>query len=47
VAEAAASGYRVAILHSSDQGKTMYRGIGFEDVCAIGQYVWAPASFRR
>jgi GNAT superfamily N-acetyltransferase len=47
VAEAAASGYRVAILHSSDLGRTMYRGIGFEDVCAIGQYVWTPASFRR
>jgi hypothetical protein len=47
VAEAAASGYRVAILHSSDLGRNMYRGLGFDDVCAIGQYVWAPASFRR
>ena len=42
IAEAAASGYRMAILHSSALGTSMYRGIGFEDVCPIGQYVWAP-----
>jgi GNAT superfamily N-acetyltransferase len=47
VAEAAAVGYRVAILHSSDLGRHMYRSLGFEAVCPIGQYVWAPASFRR
>ena len=42
VAEAAAMGYRMAILHSSALGKNMYRGIGFEEVCPIGQYVWTP-----
>jgi ribosomal protein S18 acetylase RimI-like enzyme len=47
VAEAAAAGYRMAILHSSALGMNMYRGIGFEAVCAIGQYVWAPASLSR
>ena len=47
IAEAAASGYRVAILHSSELGRNMYRGLGFEAVCPIGQYVWAPEHFRR
>ena len=47
VAEAATSGYRMAILHSSALGTNMYRGIGFEAVCPIGQYVWAPQRFRR
>ena len=47
IAAAAADGYRVAILHSSDLGRNMYRSLGFEAVCAIGQYVWAPAQFRR
>lgn len=47
VAEAAASGYRMAILHSSALGTNMYRGLGFEGVCSIGQYVWAPKDFRR
>ena len=47
IAEAAASGYRVAILHSSSLGAAMYRALGFNDVCAIGQYVWAPEDLRR
>jgi ribosomal protein S18 acetylase RimI-like enzyme len=47
IADAAASGYRVAILHSSAQGAAMYRAIGFHDVCSIGQYVWAPDNFHR
>jgi hypothetical protein len=42
IAAAAASGYRMAILHSSELGKNMYRGLGFRSVCSIGQYVWAP-----
>jgi ribosomal protein S18 acetylase RimI-like enzyme len=42
VADAAAAGYRMAILHSSALGAAMYRAIGFSDVCPIGQYVWAP-----
>lgn len=40
--EARALGYRMAILHSSALGAGMYRGLGFQDVCAIGQHVWAP-----
>ena len=47
VAEAAANGYRMAILHSSALGMNMYRRIGFEAVCPIGQYVWAPEQCRR
>lgn len=47
VAEAAAAGYRIAILHSSALGAAMYRALGFNAVCAIGQYVWAPEEFRR
>ena len=47
IADAAASGYRMAILHSSALGAAMYRALGFHDVCAIGQYVWAPADFER
>jgi ribosomal protein S18 acetylase RimI-like enzyme len=42
LADAAAAGYRMAILHSSTLGAAMYRAIGFNDVCPIGQYVWAP-----
>lgn len=47
IAEAAAAGYRMAILHSSALGINMYRGLGFADVCSIGQYVWAPGDCRR
>jgi GNAT superfamily N-acetyltransferase len=46
MADAAASGYRMAILHSSTVGAAMYRALGFHDVCAIGQYVWTPHSFQ-
>jgi ribosomal protein S18 acetylase RimI-like enzyme len=42
VADAAAAGYRMAILQSSALGAAMYRAVGFNDVCPIGQYVWAP-----
>ena len=46
-AEAVARGYRMAILHSSTTGAAMYRALGFDDVCLIGQHVWAPEDFRR
>ena len=46
-AEAIARGYRMAILHSSTTGAAMYRALGFDDVCLIGQHVWAPEDFRR
>jgi ribosomal protein S18 acetylase RimI-like enzyme len=47
IADAAAGGYRMAILHSSTLGAAMYRALGFTDVCAIGQYVWAPPHVQR
>ena len=40
--EARDAGYRVAILHASDLGRAMYASLGFELICDIGQYVWAP-----
>ena len=39
---ARAEGYRIAILHSSPLGVGIYRSLGFQDCCRIGQYVWAP-----
>jgi GNAT superfamily N-acetyltransferase len=45
--EARALGYRMAILHSSALGAGVYRALGFQEVCAIGQYVWAPQGLRR
>jgi ribosomal protein S18 acetylase RimI-like enzyme len=47
LAEARARGCRTAILHSSTLGKELYRGLGFEPVCPIGQYVWAPDTLAR
>lgn len=46
MAAARASGYRMAILHSSTLGAGMYRSLGFRDVCPIGQHVWAPAELK-
>ena len=43
--EARARGYRMAILHSSTSGVGVYRSLGFREVCAIGQHVWAPPGF--
>jgi len=45
--EARARGYRMAILHSSGLGAGVYRGLGFRDVCAIGQHVWVPPASQR
>lgn len=45
--EALARGYRMAILHSSAVGVGVYRSLGFEHVCPIGQHVWVPDVFRR
>lgn len=46
LATAAAAGYRLAILHSSALGASVYRRIGFVDACDIGQYVWVPEARR-
>jgi GNAT superfamily N-acetyltransferase len=40
-------GYRMAILHASQQGLGMYRSLGFETICDIGQHVWAPENLTR
>ncbi len=37
--EARALGYRVAILHSSVLGVNVYRRLGFQEYCRIGQHV--------
>jgi ribosomal protein S18 acetylase RimI-like enzyme len=47
MSEARALGYRMAILHSSTTGVGMYRSLGFREVCAIGQHIWAPEGFGR
>ena len=40
--EARAQGYRAAILHSSEMGVSVYRGLGFREYCRVSQYVWVP-----
>jgi GNAT superfamily N-acetyltransferase len=47
MADARADGYRLAILHASTLGARMYRSLGFEQLCDIGQYVWVPEGFSR
>lgn len=45
--EARAAGYRIAILHASHLGLGMYRSLGFEMICDIGQHVWVPENVKR
>ncbi len=42
--EARAMGYKAGILGASEMGVGVYRSLGFQEYCQIGQYVWSPPS---
>jgi hypothetical protein len=42
MSDARAAGFETAILHASQLGLGVYRSLGFETICDIGQHVWAP-----
>lgn len=42
--EARTQGYRAGILHASEMGIGVYRSLGFQEYCQIGQYAWFPTS---
>ena len=39
--EARAMGYRVGILQATNMGDSVYRKLGFQEYCKLGNYVWA------
>jgi len=40
--EAQSIGYKAGILGASEMGVNVYRSLGFQEYCKIGQYVWFP-----
>lgn len=44
IAEGKARAAREAILHSSAMGLSVYRRLGFTEVCDTTQFIWQPAS---
>lgn len=40
--EARNRGYLIGVLQSSTMGLGVYRSLGFEEYCKIGQYIWSP-----
>jgi ribosomal protein S18 acetylase RimI-like enzyme len=44
--DARAAGYRVAVLHASHEGYSLYRRLGFEEHCTISWYEHAGGSNR-
>ena len=44
--EAQKIGYSVGIIHSTEMGLGVYRSLGFQEYCKLGQYVWSPLQVR-